>query len=561
MKKSCFCLAILLLAFDTIAQQSMQQQHQELNKQNAISLLLKIRNGIFFRNTTEVKNWFIQNQHANIHFDIRAIDSNIDLVGNTHIRYQQFYQNIPVEGAMINLHCKGITPHSFNGTFFPNLNIDISVFLKEKEALILAQKTFPSNALFAWDEYDNELIKKQGISETESIVAYPKAEMVIISKDATLLQKDFRIAYQFNILSSSPFLFKKVFVDAQDGTILYTKELIYHIDKKGTAHTKYSGIQNIICDSIAPNKYTLIERGRGLDSIIVRNSKAVVSSFLFYDDDNYWNNFNAQKDEVATDIFWGIEQTYDYYKSRYSRNSYDNKGHAVQGNAHAGSKSESAYWVSAGIAVFGDGDDTMYNAWTSIDIVGHEFTHGVTESTANLYYEKESGALNESYSDIFGKCIEHFALIDSFTWDFGKPNMLNGYPSMRSFSDPNSRKHPKYYRGKYYNDTTNNDNYGVHTNSSVQNYWFYLLSEGGIGLREADSKPYNVHRIGIDTAAIIAYYTLTNYLTPTSKFIDAAMYSIAATKILFGDSSHLVQEVINAWYAVGVLNTTSIFRN
>lgn len=561
MKKSLLCVCLMLQVLITTAQKTINEQQnpkQDISLQNSISTLLPIGNGISFKSAADIKNWFIQNQNANTNFDIRAIDSNIDIAGNTHIRLKQYYHNIPIEASMLHLHCKGNTPHSFNGTFYPNIIIDLSQQITQEQAFQIAKSIFPSNTVFAWEENTKKLLHTYGFLETDSIVSKPKSEYTIVPSNNPEFPNDLRLAHQFTICSLSPFSFKKVYVDAQNGSILLSKDLIQQNDTKGIAHTKYYGIKEIVCDSLDTNLYKLIERTRGADSIYVLSIKAPAPYWL-YDDDNDWNNVNSLKDEAATDVHWGLEQTYDYFKSRYKRNSYDGKGHEISGIIHSGTKENTAYWNGAyGRMVLGDGDDIKYDAWTSIDIVGHEFTHGLTISTANLYYEKESGALNESFSDIFGKCVEHYALPDSFTWGVAQKIAINGYPAYRSFSDPNSRLHPKYYRGKYYDDTTNFDSYGVHTNSSVQNYWFYLLSEGGMGLREADSKPYTVNKIGIDTAGIIAYYTLTNYLTPTSKFIDAAKNSIAATRLLFGDSSRLVHEVIMAWYAVGVLNTTAI---
>jgi Zn-dependent metalloprotease len=510
-----------------------------------------------FSNIDDIKKWFAENQYVDIHFDIRAMDTIVDIASNMHIRYKQFYQNIPVEGTMLHLHYKGKIPYSFNGTFYPKIRLDFSQRITTEQVLKIAQTTFPSNSIFSWNKGADSLFRGLGILESDKVALLPEPELVIASTNYSSTD-DLRLAYAITICALSPFNLKKVFVDANDGSLLFSQELIYQKDTKGLAHSKYCGIKEITCDSLDTNLYKLIERNRGLDSIFVLSLKAP-SPYWLYNDDNYWININSDKDEVAADVHWGLEQTYDYFKYRYYRNSYDGKGSSISGIIHAGTKENTAYWNAAyGRMVLGDGDDIKYDAWTSIDIVGHEFTHGLTRSTADLIYDRESGALNESYSDIFGKCVEYYALKDSFSWDVSKQIMLHSYPSIRSFSNPNSRLHPKYYKGKYYDDTSNVDNYGVHTNSSVQNYWFYLLAEGGFGYRESDLKPYHVQKIGIDTAAIIAYYTLTTYLTPESDFMDAAIYSIAATKLMFGDSSPLVKEVTNAWYAVGVLNTADI---
>jgi Zn-dependent metalloprotease len=296
-------------------------------------------------NIAQLEQWLLQNINPNQDFQLKKIDSSKDIAGNAHIRYQQYYKNLPVETSMINLHCKGSTPASFNGLYFPKLNLDLSVKIGATEALEKAKNTFPAQSIFAWEEQATETLKTEGLLEIAQTTAYPTATIIILPNTSSETQK-FRLAYQFKLLSAVPLSYKSIFVDPKDGTILLCKDLIYHLDKPGIAHTKYSGIQNITCDSIDRNKYTLIERTRGLDSIIIKQSGGTSSPKLFYDDDNNWNNFNPKKDEIATDIFWGFEQTYDYYKTRFSRNSYDDKGHAVQGNAHPSGKSESAYWIT-----------------------------------------------------------------------------------------------------------------------------------------------------------------------------------------------------------------------
>lgn len=514
--------------------------------------------GVDFATPDKLEQWIVQNLQANGEFRLEMVDSNTDIAGNKHFRYRQYYHGMPVEGSMVHLHCKGRDPQSINGTFFPSLSLDSIDLLSEEEALQVAQKSFPAKSNFSWESAAKPFLREYGFLESDDVYAEPKPSFCIVPEIEAGKTIEFRLTYVFPICAINPFEYKQVFVDAGSGSVLQTKSLLFEKDKKGVAHTKYSGVREIICDSILASQYKLIERTRGLDSIFVL-SILEPAPYWLYDDDNVWNNVNALKDEVATDLHWGLEMTYDYFRTKFSRNSYDGKGHSLSGMIHAGRKENLAYWNAAyGRVVVGDGDDIMADAWTSIDIVGHEFTHGLIQSTADLYYEKESGALNESFSDIFGKCVEYYALRDSFTWDLAGAIMLNGHQSIRSFNDPNSRSHPKYYRGRYYDDTTNTDAYGVHTNSSVQNYWFYLLCEGGVGLREMDSKAFYVRPIGMDTAAMIAYYTLVNYLTPKSQFIDAATYSIAAAKLLFGDSSHVVQEVVSAWYGVGVLNTLSI---
>ena len=177
-----------------------------------------------------------------------------------------------------------------------------------------------------------------------------------------------------------------------------------------------------------------------------------------------------------------------------------------------------------------------------------DFTHGLTSNTANLIYSAESGALNESFSDIFGTCVENYATPADWDWLIGED--LSSSP-FRSMSDPNSHGDPDTYFGTNWASLTGGDSGGVHTNSGVQNFWFYLLSEGGSGVND-NSDAYNVTGLGISTAAKIAFRSLTLYLIESSEFADARFYSIQAATDLYGACSPEVESTTNAWYAVGV---------
>ncbi len=198
---------------------------------------------------------------------------------------------------------------------------------------------------------------------------------------------------------------------------------------------------------------------------------------------------------------------------------------------------------------YGDGDGISYNPFTCLDIVGHEITHGVTEHTANLVYSYESGALNESFSDIFGACISHFANPAGFSWHQGGAISISGLTGRR-MDDPNVFNDPDTYQGDFWH-TSSADYGGVHTNSGVQNFWFYLLTDGGSGTND-NGEFYSVQGIGIADAARIAFRNLSVYLNNSSQFADARTFSIQSALDLFGNCSDQVVAVTNAWHAVGV---------
>lgn len=267
---------------------------------------------------------------------------------------------------------------------------------------------------------------------------------------------------------------------------------------------------------------------------------------------------------IALDVHWGMEKSYDFYLNVFGRNSYDGKGSVIrqyinpptlQSQFGFSPNNASAFAAPYNIMQYGMGDGVNMNAVVGLDVEGHEFTHMVVEHNGHggLVYEGESGALNESFSDIFGTCIEFYSGFQP-DWTIGE-NIMIGAPYMRSMSDPKSAHDPDTYNGEYWTNPTNleNDDGGVHTNSGVQNYWFYLLSEGGSGTNDVDNT-YSVTGIGIEKARQIAYRNLITYLTPNATYQDAYQGSLLAAEDLFGNPSTEYSEVRRAWYAVGLGN-------
>ncbi|MFT4522847.1 MAG: gliding motility-associated-like protein, partial [Bacteroidia bacterium] len=182
-------------------------------------------------------------------------------------------------------------------------------------------------------------------------------------------------------------------------------------------------------------------------------------------------------------------------------------------------------------------------------VCGHEVSHAVTTNTAGLIYSYESGALNESFSDIFGNAIEFYADSTQFNWRIGEDIITSGN-GIRNMANPNTHGDPDTYKGTYWR-TGSGDNGGVHTNSGVQNFWFYLLTEGGSGTNDNGST-YSVDSLGIHKAGQIAYRNLTTYLTRSSNYAEARYYAIQSAVDLYGSCSKEVIATTNAWYAVGV---------
>ncbi len=311
--------------------------------------------------------------------------------------------------------------------------------------------------------------------------------------------------------------------------------------------------QNLVSRAgFVEGKYRLREttRGAGIATLNARSGEGFSTYVDFVQDEL---PFIKEENKAGVGIHWASEQTYDFFYKTFNRNSFDDEGGAIVSYADwmEGDDQFNAFWAGD-FAAYGAGNGENIGSFGTIDVVGHEITHGVTRHSANLVYQGESGALNESFSDIFGAAVEFYTEgKDKGEWLMGE-DIFTSSRALRSMENPKEYEDPDTYLGTYWVDVQEkNDNGGVHTNSGVQNHWFYLLSEGGEG-RNDDYLSYNVAGIGLDNATSIAYRNLTLYLMPDSKYYDAALYSIQSAIDLYGEGSQQVQSTLDAWDAVGI---------
>lgn len=484
-------------------------------------------------------------------FGFTKIGEEIDQLGFTHIRYEQTYNGVAIEFAEWIVHTKNNEIYSMNGKLIDQIPEGTGSFIS-KTAAFSAAKEFVGAREYKWEisAEENHLKVETG---NPFATYYPAPEMKYVSKEIGVNSKELKLTYKFNIYAQEPLSRQEVYVDASNGEIVFTNNLIHTANSNGTAVTAYSGSQTIVTDSLSPTSYRLRStgRGNGISTYNLQQGTSYANSVDFTDTDNNWNNVNANRDQYATDAQWGSEGTYDYYFTKFGRNSIDNAGFALVSYLHYSVNFNNAFWDGQRMT-YGDGSGTS-TPLCALDVASHEVSHGLTSSTANLVYANESGALNESFSDIFGTAVEFFHRPSRANWTVGE-DIGNAF---RSMSNPNALGDPDTYDGNNWvqtngcTPTQNNDQCGVHSNSGVQNFWFYLLSQGGSGTND-NGDAYSVTGITMDSAAAIAYRNLVVYLTQSSDFNDARFYSIQAAIDLFGGCSPQHISVTNAWHAVGV---------
>jgi Zn-dependent metalloprotease len=254
-------------------------------------------------------------------------------------------------------------------------------------------------------------------------------------------------------------------------------------------------------------------------------------------------------DIAVNEAYDGAGWTYDLYKDVYGRNSVDDKGMKLDSTVHYSEKYDNAFWNGAQM-VYGDGDGKIFNRFTkAIDVIGHELTHGVTQYTAKLEYQDQSGALNEHISDVFGSIVKQYSLkqnAQQADWLIGQglfTPKIHGVAlrSMKApgtaYDDPLIGKDPQPATMQDYNDTTE-DNGGVHINSGIPNHAFYLVA--------TDIGGYSWEKVGK------IWYATLDLLNPHSNFEDMAACTFEAAGTIFGNSSPEQESVRKAWDGVGV---------
>ncbi len=289
----------------------------------------------------------------------------------------------------------------------------------------------------------------------------------------------------------------------------------------------------------------------------------------YTDADDVWNT-TIQR--AGVDAHYGAAQTYDYFKNVHGRNGINGTGgpgtttaaanssiSLITSRVHFGSSGRynNAFWYNNQMS-YGDGDGTQFSPLTTIDICGHEMTHGITEHTANLTYANESGALNESMSDVFGVMVELYAdggVISADTWKIGEDSYTPGTAgdALRYMNNPHlagnagytSDDDPDHYAERY---TGTADSGGVHINSGIANHAFYLAAAGGTHHRSGVA----VTGMGTTDAAKIWYRSLTVYMTSSTNFAGARTAMLNSATDLFGSTSAQYNTIATAWCAVGV---------
>ncbi|MEP7195556.1 MAG: M4 family metallopeptidase [Saprospiraceae bacterium] len=512
----CFPLFLNAQAQDLLVKRSASESFKSTFQLNASQ---KISPNDFF-------DFYGINLGLNANSSMKQMDLNSDTYGFKHYRFKQFHNNIEVYGSNYNLHVKNDRVVNGNGFLIPLEDIDVIPLVNSTDAEKIAQKECTTE---------------------KSIFKVISNKLVIVNNNYPFSDGEFVLAYVLELESNSNISeSRKIIINAQDGIVIknFSTEMNCFKDK-GKVETLYHGTREIDAEYEETDFVTRdLSRGGG---IFLNN----VNGVLYRDDDNDWKAGTKDYKNGVHDLFWGLQKTFDFYKTKMNRIGADNASLPIRVNLLDTQVYVNAFWSPTQFNLnFGIGDGGNYGPLTSIDVVGHEFTHGVTQFSSGLEYLYEAGAMNEGFSDIFGKAIEYEFDRDSFNWYVGGRFAATKALAFRNMKDPNPYSCPKYYKGKQWK-TGTADNGGVHSNSGVINYWYYLLCTGVEDSTELGKK-YNVKRMGFDTTTKLAYTLLTSYLGSTSNYYDAKEASLLIASNWWGACSPEYLNIVEAWKAVGI---------
>ncbi|MEU8975530.1 M4 family metallopeptidase [Streptomyces monashensis] len=461
-----------------------------------------------------------------------------DADGTVHTRYERTYAGLPVLGGDLVVHTarsgrtEGITKATKTAIKVASLTPRITSAKAEKQA-VSAAKTLGSAQSAA-----NGARKVIWAGSGKPVLAY---ETVVggLQDDGTPNQLH-------------------VITDAATGRKLFQYQGIENAT--GTGKGVYSGTVDLSTTQSGA-AYQLYDTTRGGHKTYnLEHSTGSGTGTLFTSSDDVFGtgtaSSSATDQSAAADAAYGAQETWDFYKNTFGRSGIKNDGVGAYSRVHYGDSYVNAYWDDSCFCMtYGDGASNTHPL-TSLDVAGHEMSHGVTANTAGLNYSGESGGLNEATSDIFGSSVGFYANNSNEPGSYwiGKAININGDGTPLRYMDQPSKDGNS---ADYWSSSVGG--LDVHYSSGVANHFFYLLSEGS-GSKTINAISYNsptydgstLTGIGRDKADQIWYKALTEYFTSTTDYAGARAGTLSAAADLYGSGSTEYNAVAAAWSAVNV---------
>lgn len=394
-----------------------------------------------------------------------------DELGMVHLQMSQVYKGVPVFGSGMAVHFTADNRiQTINGHYMPGVAVSVVPDISVDQAAATAKSDF-------------------GAAAESSKFELP--QLMILASGSTQSQ----LTWKITLANENPPVRMVYFIDAHTGEIAA--------------------------------KYDALEAAKSRRTYTAGNGTTIPGTLLI-------NEGGSSGDSVAQAAHNNAGFTYDYYFNNFGRDSINGSGMTIVSSVHYSTSYNNAFWNGQQM-VYGDGDGNVFSPLgNGLDVVGHELTHGVTQYTADLIYADQPGALNESYSDVFGELVEKSGE-GSLDWQMGEDVYTPHTPgdALRSLSNPPAYGQPANMSNYVY---TTSDNGGVHTNSGIPNKAAYNIAAA----------------IGADKMGRIWFRVLTMYLNADSQFTDARDASVQAAADLYGNPSAEVTAVQNGFSAVGI---------
>jgi Zn-dependent metalloprotease len=456
-----------------------------------------------------------------------------------HVLYQHYYKGILVESSEFREHFDPAVNKVVlsNGRYVENLELSNIPIVTEAAALSNALAHVDAE-LYAWQDDSMEYyLQLDSVPEMQTY--YPQGELVYaLIGDGSIAPTNYKLAWKFRIFAINPHYDVFVYIDAMTGLII--KE--YEEKCNGNFNHVYYG-----------NKYLDTRWYGGLRQKHFLEANDNGRNIKTKDDHNFFNgwglsNLPDDKDNNWGNSRWGatschhvVQESWLMFQNTYSRNGFNNSNKEIRVLGNDANNPNNAFYSfqNSKFDHMSFGSTTQGKLLATYDIGGHEFTHGVSRHTANFNRIGHAASLNESFSDIFGLMTERFAKGGSFNWTIGEDANF----TIRNMQNPNSLGHPAWFEQPGF---WSNGNGNPHHNASVQNRYFYLLSMGGTQLGRW------VQGVGVDIAANVSYYSLTNLTGSAETYPQAREHAVAAARILYGRCSYVENQVCRAWSACNI---------
>lgn len=504
---------------------------------------------------TDLRAWDAEVQQLARDGDLRlrSVEPDTLIDGRAHERLTQYHRGVRVVGADVARQDEGGQPVSIFGRIYGDIDVDVTPGLAAGEAKVLIEQ-LTGQAL--------------GATLTPELVVLPHRDRFVLAYHARVAtEDDIRVYY----------------LDANTGEVVLSYSDMQSQQATAAVGTG-TGVLNDrqkMSTSLLSGIFYAVDAWRPPASLITFDMKGDLNRVMDFLNgrvslglaDRAQRADNTWTDAVVVDAHAYAGYTYDYYFKRFGRRGLNDNNsrmlllvHPVRredfGSASAavqGTYYRNAFYAGSGVVVLGEGlppnvTDSSRRSWNflagSLDVVAHELTHGVTGFTSNLIYMNESGALNESFSDMMGASAEFF---------FQQPgsgllradyllaeDVVTG--GIRSMQSPVAFGHPDHYSLRF---TGTSDNGGVHTNSGISNHAFYLAIEGGThrisGVTVQGAGSANREQI-----ERVFYRAFTQMLPSNATFSVARAATMQSARDLYGAGSAPERAVTQAWTAVGV---------